>query len=239
MQKFRCLIVDDEKLAQDVIEKFIESMPMLEVSGKCKNAIEAIGYLYKKNVDIMFLDINMPEISGLEMLRTISNPPKVILTTAYSEFALEGYEFGVIDYLLKPVKFDRFVKAVNRAMELLYSNEHKVMDPDHYSGESISLFIKEDNITYAIEFSRIMFIQAYGNYLKIYSSDRTYVIRETLQNIVNKLPGKYFMRVHKSYIVSCQMIKKITGNVIYIDNHEIPIGNTFKSEVAARLFGQE
>jgi len=236
MQKFRCLIVDDEELAQDVIEQYIESMPMLEVSGKCRNAPEAIGYLFKRNVDILFLDINMPEINGLEMLRTLNNPPKVILTTAYSEFALEGYEYGVVDYLLKPIRFDRFVKAVNRAMEQLYVKEYPAIDAEQHAGEPECLFIKEDHITHNIEFSRIMFIQAYGNYLKIYTADKTYVVRETLHDIVRKLPEKYFIRVHKSYVVSFRKIKKIMGNVIYIDDHEIPIGNVFKSELAARLY---
>jgi len=236
MQKFRCLIVDDEELAQDVIEKYIESMPMLEISGKCKNAPEAIGCLYEKNVDILFLDINMPEITGLEMLRMLRNPPKVILTTAHSEFALEGYEYGVVDYLLKPIRFDRFVKAVNRAMEQLYVKEQAEMDSDLHPEEHECLFIKEDQITHSIEFSQILFIQAYGNYLKIYVPDKTYIIRETLQNIVHKLPEKYFIRVHKSYVVSFRKIKKIMGNIIFIDDHEIPIGNIFKSELAARLY---
>jgi len=237
MQKFKCLIVDDEELAQDIIEKFIESVPVLEVSGKCKNALEAIGHLYQNKVDIMFLDINMPEINGLEMLRTLNNPPKVILTTAYSEFALEGYEYGVIDYLLKPVKLDRFLKAVNRALDQFHKNEHLTIHSESEPEEAMSLFIKEEHTTYSIEFTQILFIQAYGNYLKIYTPDKTYIIRDTLQNIINKIPEKSFLRVHKSFIVSLQKIKKIIGNIIYIGEHEIPVGNTFKSELAARLYG--
>jgi DNA-binding LytR/AlgR family response regulator len=237
MQKFRCLIVDDEELAQDVIEKYIESLPMLEVSGKCKNAVEAISHLYEKHVDIMFLDINMPEINGLEMLRTLNNPPKTILTTAYSQFALESYDYGVVDYLLKPIKLDRFIRSVNRAIELLQKKEQQPFTGhDPKQEDSSGLFIKEDHITYSIAFEKILFVEAYGNYLKIYSPEKTYVIRETLQNILDKLPEKQFIRVHKSYIVSIQKIKKIIGNVVHIEGHEIPVGNTFKSELANRLY---
>lgn len=237
MQSYKCLIVDDEELAQDVIEKYIESMPMLEISGKCKNAIEAISHLYENKVDIMFLDINMPEINGLEMLKTMNNPPKVILTTAYSEFALESYEYGVIDYLLKPIKLDRFIKAVNRAVEQLSKSETRENPTKKESSEKLkSLFIKEDHITYSIDFKEILFIEAYGNYLKIYTPKKTYVIRETMNNILAKIPDKQFIRVHKSYIIAQERIKKIMGNHIYIESHEIPIGNTYKSELSNRLY---
>lgn len=236
MQKFKCLIVDDEELAQDVIENYIQSLPMLEVARKCKNAIEAISYLYENKVDIMFLDINMPEINGLEMLRTLNNPPKTILTTAYSEFALESYDYGIVDYLLKPIKLDRFIKAVNRAIEQIKNMEQPKGDQISNQEEIKSLFIKEDHITYSIAIDQIMLIEAYGNYLKIYSLGKTYVIRETLQNILDKLPSKFFIRIHKSYIVSIQKIKKVVGNTVYIGDHEVPVGNTFKSELASKLY---
>ncbi|MBU8892102.1 MAG: LytTR family DNA-binding domain-containing protein [Bacteroidales bacterium] len=236
MQKYNCLIVDDEDLAQDVIEKYIASIPMLEITGKCNNAIEAISHLHENKVHIMFLDINMPEITGLEMLRTLNNPPKVILTTAYSEFELESFEYGIVDYLLKPIKLDRFIKAVNRAIEQINKKESREIITDSVKNETKSLFIKEDHITYSIDFNDILFIEAYGNYLKIYTPEKTYVIRETMHNIIGKLSEKYFIRVHKSYIVSLEKIKKIMGNIIYINRHEIPVGNTFKSELSNRLY---
>ncbi|MFC2151550.1 LytR/AlgR family response regulator transcription factor [Bacteroidota bacterium] len=236
MQKYKCLIVEDEELAQDVIEKYISSIPLLELAGKCNNAIEAISFLHENNVDIMFLDINMPEITGLEMLKTLNNPPKVILTTAYSEFALESYEFGVTDYLLKPIKLDRFIKAVNRIIEQLNIKEVIEEKSEQKDEETKNLFIKEEYITYSIEFKDILFVEAYGNYLKIHTSEKTYVIRETMQNILLKLPDKYFIRVHKTYIVAVERIKKISGNIIHINSQEIPIGNTFKSELTKRLY---
>jgi len=236
MQKYKCLIVDDEELAQDVIEKYIESMPMLELSGKCSNAIEAISHLHENTIDMMFLDINMPEINGLEMLKTLNNPPKVILTTAYSEFALESYDLGVVDYLLKPIKLDRFIKSVNRAFEQFSKNGSSEVNVKSPEDELKSLFIKEDHITYSIDFKDILFIEAYGNYLKIYTPEKTYVIRETMQNILGKVPEKKFIRVHKSYIVSLEKIKKIMGNIIYIDSHEIPVGSTYKLELSNKLY---
>jgi len=236
MHKYKCLIVDDEELAQDVIEKYIESMPMLEVLGKCSNAIEAISHLHENTVDIMFLDINMPEINGLEMLKTLNIQPKVILTTAYSEFALESYDLGVVDYLLKPIKLDRFIKSVNRALDQFNHKENSEIKTNLPEDQSKSLFIKEDHITYSIDFKDILFIEAYGNYLKIYTPEKTYVIRETLQNMLEKIPEKKFIRVHKSYIVSLEKIKKIMGNIISIESHEIPVGNTYKSELSNKLY---
>jgi DNA-binding LytR/AlgR family response regulator len=236
MQIYKCLIVDDEELAQDVIEKYIQSMPMLELSGKSSNAIEAISHLHENSVDIMFLDINMPEINGLEMLKTLNNPPKVILTTAYSEFALESYDLGVIDYLLKPIKLDRFIKAVNRAFDQFNHKGNSEINTNLPENQSTSLFIKEDHITYSIDFKDILFVEAYGNYLKIYTSEKTYVIRETMQNMIEKIPEKKFVRVHKSYIVALGKIKKIMGNIISIESHEIPVGNTYKSELSTKLY---
>lgn len=233
MKKLKCLIVDDEELAQDIIEKYIESLPMLEVSGRCSNAVKAISYLYEHEIDLMFLDINMPEVNGLEMLRTLSNPPKTIITTAYSEFALESYDYGIVDYLLKPIKFDRFVRAVNKV--IAQTQSQKVADP--IPNEPKSLFIKEDHTTYGIEFDKILFVEAYGNYLKIHTDEKMYVVRETLQHILDKLPEKQFIKIHKSYIVSIEKIKKIVGNIVYLQGHEIPVGSTFKSELAGRIYG--
>ena len=236
MQRFKCLIVDDEVLAQDVIEKYIQSMPMLELSGKCNNAIEAIAHLHEHPIDLLFLDINMPEISGLDMLKTLQKSPKVILTTAYSEFALESYEYGVVDYLLKPIKLDRFIKAVNRALEDLGKTEIVGDESAAAEDQPKSLFVKEDQITYSITFSDISHIEAYGNYLKIFTAEKTYVIRETMQQILTKIPEKQFIRVHKSFIVSLTRIKKIVGNQLFIDQFEVPVGTTFKSELTKKLY---
>jgi len=223
--EIKCLIVDDEALAQDVIEKYIHATPSLSLSGKCDNAIEAISFLHDHKVDLMFLDINMPEMGGLDMLNTLSNPPKVIFTTAYSEYALESYEYGAVDYLLKPIKFERFMKAINKVVELIRPGSGIDVVENKVSPE---IFIKEDQVTYKISTTDIKYISAYGNYLKVHTKQKTYITRETMHEMEASLPSDNFLRVHKSYIVSLQVIESISGNRIKIANEEIPVGEMYK-----------
>jgi len=231
--ELKCLIVDDEVLAQDVIEKYIATIPTLKLVGKCDNAVEAISYLHNNPVDLLFLDLNMPELSGLEMLKTLSNPPKVILTTAYSEYALESYEFGVVDYLLKPIKLERFIKAVNKVVEQVNIPMESEEIPAELKTQSI--FIKEDQVTYQVNMGDILFVEAYGNYLKIHTSDRIYVARDTMHDMVNRLPKDLFLRVHKSYIISLSKISHISGNRVYIDKKDIPIGEMYKMMLKQKI----
>ncbi|NQU32831.1 MAG: response regulator transcription factor [Bacteroidetes bacterium] len=224
--EIRCLIVDDEVLAQDVIEKYIESIPTLKLIGKCDHAMEAISFLHNNPIDLIFLDLNMPELNGLEMLRTLHNPPNVILTTAYSEYALESYEYGVVDYLLKPIKFERFIKAVNKVVDM-YSIKAESEHKD--SNLSKPIFIKEDHTTHAILPENILYVEAYGNYLKIYTIEKTYVTRQTMQYMVGQLPDSIFCRIHKSYIVNKLKITKVIGNMVFIKDIELPIGSTYKT----------
>lgn len=226
----RCLIVDDEELALNVLEKFIATIPTLELVGKCDNAIEAISFLHNNEVDLLFLDINMPELSGLDMLKTLTNAPKVILTTAYSEYALESYEYGVVDYLLKPIKIERFIKAVNKVV--MQFEEFKKSEKSITKEKPKTIFIKEEQSSYQINHQDILYIESYGNYLKVHTKEKTYVTRETMQNILNALKNDAFVRVHKSYIVNLYYINKVYGNTIKLSNIEIPIGASFKSEVS-------
>lgn len=230
--EIKCLIVDDEILAQDVIEKYILATPTLKLAGKCDNAIEAITFLHNNKVDLMFLDLNMPEMGGLDMLKTLSRPPKVIFTTAYSEYALESYEYGAVDYLLKPIKFERFMKAINKLVEQFPVSMQEVSSQDD---DSSSIFIKEDQITYQLKTATILYIEAYGNYLKVHTPDKTYVIRETMHEMQNLLPEKEFIRVHKSYIVSLAHIESIMGNRISIKGEEIPVGEIYKLSLKERI----
>ena len=230
--EIKCLIVDDEILAQDVIEKYILATPTLKLAGKCDNAIEAITFLHNNKVDLMFLDLNMPEMGGLEMLKTLSRPPKVIFTTAYSEYALESYEYGAVDYLLKPIKFERFMKAINKLVEQFTVSMQEVSSQDD---DNSSVFIKEDQITYQLKTATILYIEAYGNYLKVHTPDKTYVIRETMHEMQNLLPEKEFIRVHKSYIVSLAHIESIMGNRISIKGEEIPVGEIYKLSLKERI----
>jgi DNA-binding LytR/AlgR family response regulator len=230
--EIKCLIVDDEILAQDVIEKYILATPTLKLAGKCDNAIEAITFLHNNKVDLMFLDLNMPEMGGLDMLKTLSRPPKVIFTTAYSEYALESYEYGAVDYLLKPIKFERFMKAVNKVVEQFPVSKQDATSAEE---ESYSIFIKEDQITYQLKTATILYIEAYGNYLKVHTPDKTYVTRETMHEMQNLLPEKEFVRVHKSYIVSLAHIESIMGNRISIKGEEIPVGEMYKLSLKERI----
>ncbi len=229
--ELRCLIVDDEVLAQNVIERYIRNIPTLKLVGRCDNAVEAISFLHNNSVDLLFLDLNMPELSGLDMLKTLQNPPNVILTTAYSEYALESYEYGVIDYLLKPIKLERFIKAVNKVVDLVSSNS--ITNDDYVLPKPI--FIKEDSTTHAITPTDILYVEAYGNYLKVHLSKKTFVTRLTMQYIIQQLPDSLFCRIHKSYIVNKLQISKIVGNILFIGDIELPIGTTYKNDLKKEL----
>lgn len=229
----QCLIVDDEVLAQDVIEKYITNIPTLKLVGKCDSGVEAISFLHNNPVDLIFLDLNMPELSGLDMLKTLTNPPKVILTTAYSEYALESYEYGVVDYLLKPIKLERFIKAVNKVVEQF--SEHLVDKEVPEKQQPQTIFIKEDQVTYQVNLNDILFIEAYGNYLKVHTLEKIYVTRDTLHDMEDKLPIEKFMRIHKSYIVSLSKFESVSGNRVYINNMEIPVGEMYKMALKQKI----
>jgi len=233
MMKIKCLIVDDEELALDVIEKHISHIPTLKLVGRCDNAIEAISFLHENKVDLLFLDLNMPELNGLDLLKTLNNPPKVILTTAYSEYALESYEFGVVDYLLKPIKLERFIKAVNKAVELFTLKEGNINKIPDYQEHKI--LIKEDQTSYNLSAGEINFIEAYGNYLKVHTEEKVYLVRDTMQHMSDSLSSNLFVRIHKRFIANLSKIRKIKGNMLYLKDIELPIGNTYKRDVLARI----
>ena len=233
--EIKCLIIDDEVLAQNVIENYISTIPTLKLVGKCDSAVEAISFLHNNPVDLLFLDLNMPELSGLEMLKTLTKHPKVILTTAYSEYALESYEYGIVDYLLKPIKLERFIKSVNKVVgqiaEQAGHDEHKTEPAIH------AIFIKDDQVTYQVYAENILYVEAYGNYLKVHTPGKDYVTRETMHDMEKKLPEDLFMRVHKSFIISLSKIQSISGNRIYINQQEIPIGEMYKLALKQKIQG--
>ena len=232
--ELKCLIVDDEVLAQDVIEKYISNIPTLKLLGKWDNAVEAISFLHNNSVDLLFLDLNMPELSGLDMLKTLTNTPKVILTTAYSEYALESYEYSVVDYLLKPIKLERFIKAVNKVVEQY--NEIKVNEDITYKQHSQTIFIKEDQVTYQVNLNDILFVEAYGNYLKVHTKEKVYVTRDTLYEMEKKLSKELFLRVHKSFIISLSKIESVSGNRVFINKQEIPVGEMYKMVLKQKIY---
>lgn len=223
------IIVDDESASHDIIKDYASNLSYLSYQKSCYNALEALEYLNKHSIDLIFLDINMPKLSGLEFLKTLSNPPKIIITTAYSEFALEGYELNIDDYLLKPFNFSRFVKSVSKVQDVL-SIKSKPMQ-NFETAEDVKIFIKEDKKYYQIKLKDILFIEAYGNYVKINMIDKMIVSHQSLTSLTHLLPESQFIRVHKSFIISIDKIELIEGNRIFIKDHKIPIGKMYKLNV--------
>lgn len=231
---FNYIIIDDEPLAHEIIEEFCVSLPHLKLVANFYNAMEALSFLNNTAVDFMFLDINMPKITGLDFLKTLKNPPKTIITTAYKEHALEGYELNVSDYLLKPFSFDRFLKAINKVTIQAETKTTIANTPPTTTKERF--FIKGDKKHHQIHTDTILFIEAYGNYTKIHLNDTTIISHEKISSFENELPTTNFLRVHKSFIVAINKIELIEGNRISIKEQKIPIGQTYKSVVNTLLY---
>lgn len=225
--KMKCLIVEDEPLARNILIKYIAAVDSLELIKACKGASDAISVLHQHNIDLMFLDIKMPEISGLEFLDTLQNPPKVIITTAHLEYAIEGYEYSVIDFLLKPFPFERFLKAVNKAFVFMPEDVSTTITSDIHNNH---IFLKADRTLHKVLLSEINYIQGFGNYLKVFTLKRMILVADTMSNMEERLPSRGFRRVHKSYIVSLKNIEKVGEGFINIGSKEIPIGNLYKNQ---------
>lgn len=223
----KCIIVDDEPAAHYVLANYIRQNPQLELVQQCYNGIEALGYLRENPVDLMFLDIDMPEITGLELLQTLQKPPKTILTTAYSEFALESYDYGVIDYLLKPIYFPRFLKATERFLSAFTIEKS--------TDTNLFISIKIDSSIVDLPVRDILFAQSYGNYVKIFTTEKTWLATMTTAQLEQNLPSEHFLRVHKSYIVAIAKIESSDRDTITINNEKIPVGITYRREMAERL----
>ncbi|WP_420552259.1 LytR/AlgR family response regulator transcription factor [Tenacibaculum aiptasiae] len=222
------IIVDDETASHDNIKDYASNLSYLSFQKSCYNAFEALEYLNKHSIDLIFLDINMPKLSGLDFLKTLSNPPKIIITTAYKEFAIEGYELNIDDYLLKPFNFSRFVKSVSKVSDALAIKSNPIQNTETTENK---IFIKEDKKYHQIKLKDILFIEAYGNYAKIYLLDKMIVSHQTLTSFTHNLPESQFIRVHKSFIVSIDKIELIEGNRIHIHDNKIPIGKMYKLNI--------
>ncbi len=227
----RCLVVDDEPLAHRVIERYAENISYLQIIRKCNSALEAIEVLHNQAIDLIFLDINMPRLTGIEFLKTLKNPPLVIITTAYSEYAIQGYELDVVDYLMKPFAFERFYKAVQKAEDMLRARDqvkHEVKEPEKIDDDFI--FIKSSKKTFKVNLHDILYIEALGDYVKIFTVDKMIVSYQSLKNIESLLPPRQFPRIHKSYIIAMSRIDLIEGNHVKIRDRMIPVGTNFKNE---------
>lgn len=232
--RLNCIIIDDEPLARKGLSEYIQDIDFLSLTAEFDNPIKAIEYLDKHEVHLIFLDIQMPKLTGIDFLKTVKKLPPVILSTAFSQYALEGFELNVLDYLVKPVSFDRFMKAVVRAREyyeVRRENEHRpteTADEDYF-------FIKADNKLVRIFFNDVLFAEGLQNYVIIHTQDKKFISYLTFKSLEEYLPADRFIRVHKSYIVSASRIDSIEGNDIMIGTHQIPISRILKEEVMERL----
>ena len=231
MDALKVLIVDDEPLARELLETYVLKMPGLQLVAKCANALEAFSVLSKHKVDIMLLDINMPEITGIDFLKTLKNPPAVIFTTAYAQFAVESYDLDAVDYLLKPITFERFMKAINKATTLSRPAEDETPVKTVVGNNEI-LFVKADSKMIKVELADLWFVEGLKNYIRLWTENGKIIVHSTMKNFEDHLSGfPDFIRVNKSYIINIRYINEIDGNVIRIKGEMIPVGNTYKEQI--------
>lgn len=226
---YSCIIVDDEYPARVLLNDFASRIPNLEVQATFRNPIEAISFLQENNTDILFTDVQMPGISGIDLLRSLPNPPKTILTTAYSEYALESYELSVVDYLLKPFRFERFLVAVNKAIHAL-SLEHKT------SATGEILKVKADQKIHLVNPASILYIEGFKEYVRIHLEGQKLITLESLKNLEETLPD-YFMRIHKSFIINLRFLKAVSAHEVQVNGITLPVGKTYRDMIKSRLMG--
>ncbi|MBX3240923.1 MAG: response regulator transcription factor [Chitinophagaceae bacterium] len=227
--RVQCLIVDDEPIARDIVQLYCSHLPLLSVTATAPNALEARKILQEEDIDLLFLDINMPALDGIAFLKTLKKPPQVILTTAYKEYALDAFDLAVCDYLLKPFSLDRFIVAVDKALEKIGAGTYeKTGIKDH-------AFIKADGKIFNIRFSDLLFAEASGNYTRLYIGSGMIMPAMTFAGIEAILPKEEFLRVHRSFIVNKSRISHVEGNRVFIQQKEIPIGSSYKNDFMAAL----
>ena len=227
------IIIDDETALHDIIADYASDLPYLVLKHNCYNAIEANEYLLQHEVDLIFLDINMPRLSGFDLLKSLNNPPKVIVTTAYKEFALEGYNLNVTDYLLKPFSFQRFLSAVNKVADSLGVKPDAKIPATEEGVDSI--FLKDNKKYYQVNLADILFAEAYGNYVKVHFGDKVILTHQTFTSFKESLPANRFIQTHKSFLVAIKKIQLVEGNRIFIGDHEIPVGKVYREGVNGLL----
>ena len=229
-----CIIVDDEPVARDILKSHLQKVDAVNVVATCKNAIEAFNEISSNQINLIFLDINMPEISGLSFAKSINKNIKVIFTTAYREYAIEGFDIQAVDYLLKPISFERLLQSVNKYLGE-NSSESIENTVEIIQEKSDFIFVRADRKMVKINFSEINYIESFSDYIKIYVADKTIVTRETITNIEAKLPQKDFLRIHRSYIASISKIESFTNEFIEVKKKALPISRSYKKDVLVRL----
>lgn len=229
-----CIVIDDSKLASAVIEQMIGQVDFLKLKGTFDNPVDAYNYLQKEPVDLIFLDVEMPEMTGLDLLKNLSKRPIVILTTAKKDYAVEAFELKVADYLLKPVTLPRFMAAVNRAKEL-FEKENAKQGPEKESRNKDYIFVRSNSVLTKIKISDIIYVQAAGDYVNIFTKNKRYTVHITLRGIEEKLPADKFYRLHRSYLVALDQVDAVEEGTAYLEKHPLPIGEQFKKELLRKL----
>lgn len=229
-----CLIIDDEPPAREIIRRYVQDVPMLQLAGECSNAIQALTMLQQQPVDLLFLDIRMPQLNGTDFIKILKNPPRVIFTTAYSEYALEGYELDVVDYLMKPIRFDRFLKAINKAFPLnstiTDAKPVTTVLPEEKKNESF-VYFRADRKMVKVMLDDVLYIESMKDYIKVITQQGVIITKQSISSVEAMLPDKLFIRTHRSFIVAINKIKSFTSEVIGIDKVEIPIGKLYRNGV--------
>lgn len=231
------MLVDDEPLAIEVIESYLKNFTDIEITAKCRDGIEAFQCLQQKKVDLVFLDIKMPGLNGNDLLKSLKNPPKVIFTTAYNDYAVEGFELNAVDYLLKPVSFDRFLKAMDKVYEYfgVINRQLSVNESMPLRNKAVFLYLKVDRKTVKVDVNDILWIESLKDYVKVALKDRTFVTKQKISILEELLPEDNFLRIHRSFIISVPMIESFNSNTVEIAGKELPIGRNYKNECQRRL----
>ena len=222
----KCIIVDDEPLAQKGLTEYIKDIPSLDLVAVCDSALQAYHYINNKLVDLVFLDIEMPDFTGIDLIKSLTYKPAIIFTTAYQQYAVQGYELDVVDYLMKPISFERFVKAVNKAADFIQAKTATGITEEHGY-----FFVKVDYTIEKIFYDDVLYIEALQNYIAIHLAERKIVSYMTISNMMKQLPASLFMRIHKSYIAALQKIDSITGNKVMIQSAALPVSRTVKDDL--------
>lgn len=230
--KINCLIVDDEPVARKIVQEFVEEMDWLQLVGQAESPLKAINLLAQSSVDLLFLDIEMPQMSGLELLKNLPNPPAVIVTTAYPQYAPEGFELNVLDYLLKPISMERFLKAALKA-KAFFEQKNKTSTPN-----ADYFFVKCDGNIERIELRELLYVKALENYIIIQTAQRKYITYLTMKGLEDYLPTEQFIKIHKSYLIPIAKIDRIEGNEVHIGNEKLPLSRNLRAEVLERIEGK-
>ena len=226
--KIKCIITDDEPFARKGLQGYIEQIDFLDLTGVCENALELNSLLKKGSADLLFLDIEMPYVTGIDFLKNITDAPKVIFTTAYEKYALQGFELEVLDYLLKPISFERFLRAANKTFDYFRGQQTPAVGEDY-------IFVKADSKLEKINFADILFVEALENYVAIYTREKKVITHLTLKMIQEKLPQGSFIQPHKSYVVAIGKINSIEGNILHVLHHQVPISKYQKEEIMEKI----